>query len=70
MKKIVTLLLTFIMCISLCACESKAEKELRKAREAANRADEVYKNTVRRNEQLKKDLDELDRLTNSIKNAK
>ena len=43
MKKVIALLLVFILCLSLCACGSKKEEEAFNAsREAFNKITEVY----------------------------
>lgn len=55
MKKFAALVLALVMCLSLCACESKEEKALREAEEALENAQQQLENAL-------KNADDLDKL--------
>ena len=66
MKKIVTLLLTFIMCVPLYACQSKSEKIYRDAEESQRKVEENQK----LQEKIERDSAEIDRLIEKYQTEK
>lgn len=70
MKKIVTLFMALTMVVSISACESKAEKDLRKATEAANRAKEAYTESVKQHEKTKRVISDYQKTVKELEKAK
>ncbi len=70
MKKIVTLFMVLTMGVSLSACESKAEKDLRKATEAANRAKEAYTESVKQYEKTKRVISDYQKTVKELEKVK
>lgn len=66
MKKIVTLLLTFIMCVPLYACQSKSGKIYRDAEESHRKVEENQK----LQEKIERDSAEVDRLIEKYQTEK
>lgn len=56
MRRLILLLLMLAMLFGFCACESKEEKDLRKANEAARQANDAYQAALENYNELQRDI--------------
>ena len=67
-KKLLLVMIALALLV-LSGCESKAEKDYRRASEAAKEAHRVYEDSISRYEDTNRRLDEIQRLEDILNNA-
>jgi hypothetical protein len=70
MKKLFVLVLTVAIAMIFAACESREERELRNAIDAAERAEENYQRAVDDYNELQRDIDNYNSALERVQNAK
>ena len=67
LKRIIAILFSLVLCFSLCSCKSAEERELERAIDAADRAEENYQRAVDSYNETKRDIEEYERLLDALK---
>lgn len=69
MKKIFIFAVATALVLSFCACESKEERALREAEEAAEHANEAYQRAVDNYNQTQRDIENYKRAVDRVNTA-
>ena len=67
MKKTIALILTLILTVSLCGCMTQAERELKRAQEAAQQAQEQYEKAKDQYDQFQQDIQQYTDIVNGLR---
>lgn len=67
MKKMIFLMLALVLCLGLCACESKEERAFRQAQEYARQTNEAYENAVKKADAFQRDMESYQSAINRLK---